>query len=280
MRIPFVLPACVLVTLLLPPAVSSQSRPIRGFLGSSADAERTLEVTFRAVPKPERLREYMQVIAEAPHHAGSPGSRKVADYMLEKFTSWGLNASIEQHEALMPFPTERVVELVSPDRYVAKLQEPRVDVDTDSGDAGQLPTFNAYSADGDVPADLVYVNYGIPEDYEELAKRGIDVKGKIVLARYGRSWRGIKPKVAWEHGAVGCIIYSDPQQDGYAEGDVFPKGGLRPPEGVQRGSVMDTQYPGDPLTPGVGAVPGAKRLAIKEATTILKIPVLPISYAD
>ena len=144
----------------------------------------------------------------------------------------------------------------------------------------QLPAYNAYSADGEVTAPLVYVNYGMPDDYEELDRYGVSVKGAIVLARYGHGWRGVKPKVAAEHGAIGCIIYSDPLDDGYTEGDVFPQGPWRPPAGIQRGSVMDTQYPGDPLTPGVGATAKAKRLTLKEAVTITKIPVLPISYAD
>ena len=278
---PFALPACVLVTLLVPPVVQTQPGPMRGFLGSSAEAERSLEQKYRSVPQPQNLREYMQAISEEPHHAGSPGSRKVAEYMVGKFKSWGLNAAIEQHEALMPYPTERAVELVAPERYAAKLQEPAVDADKDSSDAGQLPTFNAYSADGDVTADLVYVNYGIPEDYEELAKRGIDVTGRIVIARYGRSWRGIKPKVAWEHGAVGCIIYSDPRDDGYFQADMYPDGPTRPEQGVQRGSVMDMPvHPGDPLTPGWGSEPGARKLDRKDAKTILRIPVLPISYSD
>ena len=145
----------------------------------------------------------------------------------------------------------------------------------------QLPTFNAYSTDGDVTGDLVYVNYGVPKDYDELERRGIDVKGKIVIARYGGSWRGIKPKVAAEHGAVGCIIYSDPHEDGYFQGDVYPRGGYRNENSAQRGSVADMPfYAGDPLTPGVGATPKAKRLALKDAKTITKIPVLPIGYAD
>ena len=223
----------------------------------------------------------MQLISESPHHAGSPGSKKVAEYVLSQFKSWGLNASIEQFEALMPYPTERLVELVGPEHYTAKLKEPPVDVDKDSTDEGQLPTFNAYSADGDVTADLVYVNYGVPDDYEQLAKLGVDVKGKIAIARYGKSWRGIKPKVAYEHGAVGCIIYSDPQDDGYFQGDVYPTGPYRPEQGAQRGSVMDMPiYPGDPLTPGKPSEAGAPRLDRSASQTILKIPVLPISYGD
>jgi len=192
-----------------------------------------------------------------------------------------LNASIESFEALMPYPTERVVELVAPERYQLTLKEPPVDEDKDSADAGGLPTFNAYSADGDVTAELVYVNFGTPEDYEQLAKLGVDVKGKIAIARYGRSWRGIKPKVAYEHGAVGCIIYSDPHEDGFFAGDVYPDGRYRPDTGVQRGSVMDMPiHPGDPLTPGKASEPGVSRLDRRASQTILKIPVLPISYGD
>jgi N-acetylated-alpha-linked acidic dipeptidase len=262
-------------------AHSQQQPPIRGFTTSGAAAEREIERRFQAVPSPDKLREYMQTIAAEPHHAGSPGSRKVAEYLLATFKSWGLNASLEQFEALMPYPTERIVELVAPERFTASLKEPPVPGDEDSGDAGQLPTFNAYSADGDVTADLVYVNYGIPEDYEQLAKLGIDVKGKIVIARYGRSWRGIKPKVAWEHGAAGCIIYSDPRDDGFYQGEVYPGGPWRPGQGVQRGSVMDMPiHPGDPQTPGWSSEPGSRRLDKAESATLLKIPVLPVSYDD
>ncbi len=272
----------VVLCLLITPAARSQQAPgLRGFTSAAAAAERDRERRFQAVPAPDNLREYMRAISADPHHAGAPGSRKVAEYILEKFKSWGLNAAIEEAEALMPFPVERVVELVAPGRFTALLKEPVVAADPDSGDTGQLPTFNAYSADGDVTAELVYVNYGIPEDYEQLSKLGIDVRGKIVLARYGRSWRGIKPKVAWEHGAVGCIIYSDPRDDGFFQGDVYADGAWRPGPGVQRGSVMDMPvHPGDPLTPGWGAEPGGRRLARSESRTLLKIPVLPISYDD
>jgi N-acetylated-alpha-linked acidic dipeptidase len=272
----------ILSIVLLSSVISTQEpAPIRGFLGASVAAQRDVERRFQSTPTPDNLREYMRTITADPHHAGSPGSRKVAEYILEKFKGWGLNAQIEEFEALIPYPTDRVVELVSPERYVAKLREPPVDVDSDSADPGQLPTFNAYSADGDVTGDLVYVNYGTPEDYEELAKLKIDVKDKIVIARYGRSWRGIKPKVAWEHGAVGCIIYSDPRDDGYFPGDVYPAGAYRPEQGVQRGSVMDMPiYPGDPLTPGWASERGGRKLSRAEAKTLLKIPVLPISYAD
>ncbi|HEX7200116.1 MAG TPA: PA domain-containing protein, partial [Dongiaceae bacterium] len=181
-----------------------------------------------------------------------------------------------------PTPKERLVEMVAPSRFTAVMAEPQIPEDSTSGQQSeQLPTYNAYSIDGDVTGDLVYVNYGVPKDYEELEKRGIDVKGKIVIARYGGSWRGIKPRLAAEHGAIGCIIYSDPHEDGYFQGDVYPRGGWRSAASVQRGSVADMPlYPGDPLTPGVGATPDAKRLELKDVRTLTKIPVLPISYAD
>jgi N-acetylated-alpha-linked acidic dipeptidase len=262
-------------------AAGSQQPAIRGFTSAHVVEERQREQALDALPSPENLREYMKTIAGEPHHAGSAGSRRVAEYVLGKFRSWGLNASLEQFEALMPYPTERVLELVEPTRFVAALKEPVVPDDPDSGDAGQLPTFNAYSADGDVTADLVYVNYGTPEDYEQLAKLGVDVTGRIVMARYGRSWRGIKPKVAAEHGAVGCIIYSDPRDDGFFQGDTYDDGAWRPPQGVQRGSVMDMPvYPGDPLSPGWASEAGSRKLDRAAAVTLLKIPVLPISYAD
>jgi N-acetylated-alpha-linked acidic dipeptidase len=272
-----------LVAFLLVPSVDSQPAAVlRGFSVTGAAHQRDIEQKFRAVPKPENLREHMRTISAEPHHAGSPGSRKVAEYVLAQFKASGLDARIEEFEALMPYPTERSLELVAPERYVAELKEPVVPEDPDSGDAGQLPTFNAYSADGDVTGELVYVNYGTPDDYEQLAKLGIDVKGKIVIARYGKSWRGIKPKVAYEHGAIGCIIYSDPRDDGFYPGDTYPKGAYRPNQGVQRGSVMDMPiHPGDPLTPGRAADPGTVNAADRSSSNvILKIPVLPISYGD
>ena len=259
----------------------SQETGLRGFTTDETESQREWEKKFRAIPLSSNIVEYMEVSSAEPHHAGSPGSRKVAEYILSQYESWGLNAWIEEHEALMPMPVERVLELVHPETYVAKLHEPVVERDADTADSGRLPTFNAYSADGDVTAELVYVNYGIPEDYERLAEMGIEVEGKIAIVRYGRSWRGIKAKMAQEHGAVGCLIYSDPQQDGYFRGDVYPEGPYRPEQGVQRGSIMDMPiHPGDPLTPGWGAEKGGKKLDISEARTLVKIPVLPISYGD
>jgi N-acetylated-alpha-linked acidic dipeptidase len=271
---------CVLV--LLPLATGADEAPLAGYSAAAARAERQWEDKFRAIPSPDNMREYMKRLSARPHHVGSAYDKENAEWILSKFKQWGLDAHLETFDVLFPIPKTRVVEMVEPTRFVAKLQEPPVSVDpTSNQQAEQLPTYNAYSIDGDVTAPLVYVNYGVPEDYQRLERLGVSVKGAMVIARYGDSWRGIKPKVAAEHGAIGCLIYSDPRDDGYFGGDVFPEGAMRPPQGVQRGSVMDMPlHQGDPLTPGVGATPNAKRLAIKDAPTITKIPVLPISYGD
>ncbi len=262
------------------PAVPSSSQ-IAGYSASSSPRESDWEKKFRDGIAPANIRENMRRLSARPHHVGSPYDKDNAEWILSKFKEWGFDAKIESFTVLFPTPKVRVVEMLQPTKFQAKLQEPALAVDPTSGQtAEQLPTYNAYSIDGDVTAPLVYVNYGNREDYEQLDRLGISVKGAIVIARYGSGWRGIKPKVAGEHGAVGCIIYSDPEGDGYYNGDDYPNGGWRPREGVQRGSVMGTDYPGDPLTPGVAATADAKRLSIKEAKTITKIPVLPISYAD
>ncbi len=254
---------------------------LTGFTSDEVAAQREWEEAFRAIPQSANLREYMRVITEEPHIAGQPSSKKVAEYILSKFKSWGLDAWIEETEALMPMPTERLLELVEPETYRARLEEPALVEDKDSADEGQLKTSNLYSGDGDVTGQLVYVNYGMPGDYERLAELGVGVEGKIVIARYGQGWRGIKAKLAQTHGAIGCIIYSDPKDDGYFRGDIYPEGPWRPWHGVQRGSVIDEPvHPGDPLTPGWGSVKGGKKLDISEAKTIMKIPVLPISYGD
>jgi N-acetylated-alpha-linked acidic dipeptidase len=266
----------------LTPAIPQDVPPLRGYSADSSRAERDWEAKFRALPELPTLRAYMERLSARPHHVGSPYDKDNAEWILAHFKEWGLDAHIESFDVLFPTPKERLLEMVAPTRFTAKLEEPTVAVDpTSSQHDEQLPTYNAYSIDGDVTAPLVYVNYGVPDDYEILDRHGISVKGAIVIARYGRSWRGIKPKVAAEHGAVGCLIYSDPRDDGYTPGETFPDGPYRPKDGVQRGSVMDMPvYPGDPLTPGVGATPEAKRLPLDQVTTLTKIPVLPISYAD
>jgi N-acetylated-alpha-linked acidic dipeptidase len=273
---------CLILLLGAALAPAADAPVLRGYSPESARAEHDWEVMFRAIPSPQNLHDYLQRLSARPHHVGSPYDKDNAEWILAKFKEWGLDAHIETFEVLFPTPKNRLVELVAPEHFTAKLAEPTVPGDPTSGQHDeQLPTYNAYSIDGDVTAPLVYVNYGVPADYEELDRLGVSVKGAIVIARYGGSWRGIKPKVAAEHGAIGCIIYSDPREDGYFAGEVFPQGPYRPRDGVQRGSVMDMPiYPGDPLTPGVGADANAKRLAIKDAQTLTKIPVLPISYGD
>ena len=260
---------------------AAEGARLMGYGAASSATERGWEQKFQEAVKPDHLRENMRRLSARPHHVGSAYDKDNAEWILAQFKAAGFDAHIETFQVLFPTPKERLVEMVAPTQYRAKLQEPVVTQDpTSSQISEQLPTYNAYSIDGDVTAPLVYVNYGNREDYEQLDRLGVSVKGAIVIARYGEGWRGIKPKVAGEHGAIGCIIYSDPRDDGFFEGDDYPKGGWRPREGVQRGSVMDTDYPGDPLTPGVGATPDAKRLTVAEAKTITKIPVLPISWGD
>lgn len=258
------------------------AQKIMGFSDAKAKTQLDWEKQFDAQLNARNLDEWMEFLTSHPHHVGSPQGKANAEYMANLFRSWGYQTEIAEYYVLFPTPKQRVVELLGSKPFKAKLEEPALKEDRTSGQkAEQLPSYNAYSADGDVTADLVFVNRGIPADYEELERMGVDVKGKIVIAKYGGSWRGIKPKVAAEHGAIGCLIYSDPEDDGYAEGDVYPDGPYRPKDGVQRGSVMDMPvYPGDPLTPGIGATKDAKRLDRKDAITIMKIPVLPISYED
>jgi N-acetylated-alpha-linked acidic dipeptidase len=259
-----------------------ETAPLLGFSEQASMAEQQWEAKFKAIPNTDNLREYDKRMSARPHHVGSPYDKDNAEWILSKFKESGLDAHIETFYVLFPTPKERLVEMVAPAEFKAKLEEPTVSVDpTSDQHAEQLPTYNAYSIDGDVTGPLVYVNYGVPADYERLERMGVSVKGAIVIARYGGSWRGIKPKVAAEHGAVGCLIYSDPRDDGYFDGDVFPKGAWRPLEGVQRGSVMRMEEgSGDPLTPGWGATKDAKRLSLKEAKTLTSIPVLPLSYGD
>lgn len=256
-------------------------KSISGFTPQSAQKQLAAEQQFDANLSAANIGSTIKELSARPHNVGSAGSKEVAENILAKLKSYGFDAHIETFNVLFPTPKMRVLEMTGPTVFKAGLKEPALKEDATSGQEGQLPTYNAWSADGDVTGQLVFVNYGLPDDYEQLAKIGIDVKGKIVIAKYGRSWRGIKPKVAYEHGAIGCIIYSDPHDDGYTAGDVYPKGAFKNEYGVQRGSVMDMViYPGDPLTPGTGATENASRLKKEDATTILKIPVLPISYKD
>ena len=279
--------SCFLVFVLIQSSWSQSPTPsangdrLYGYTTASSKTQRDWEKKFQDGISRDNLRESMRRLTARPHHVGSSYDKDNAEWILARFKEWGFDARIETFQVLFPTPKERLVEMLEPTQFRAKLQEPILAIDpTSNQTTEQLSTYNAYSADGDVTAPLVYVNYGRREDYEDLDRLGISVKGAIVIARYGKAWRGIKPKVAGERGAIGCIIYSDPEDDGYYNGDDYPTGGYRPKEGVQRGSVMDTDHPGDPLTPGIGATADAKRLTIPEAKTITKIPVLPISYAD
>ena len=261
---------------------AANAQKMTGFTDTNAGKQRDWEKQFDAQLNPGDQAIWMKFLAARPHHVGSLQDKLNAEYLADLFKSWGYQTEIVSYYVLFPTPKTRVLELLGSKPYKAKLEEPGLKEDKTSGQKSeQLPTYNAYSADGEVTAGLVFVNRGIPADYEELERMGVDVKGKIVIAKYGGSWRGIKPKVAAEHGAVGCLIYSDPEDDGYAQGDVYPEGAFRPKNGVQRGSVMDMPiYPGDPLTPGIPATQDARRLDRANAVTLMKIPVLPISYED
>ena len=241
-----------------------------------------LESEFDKTLNPENLDTWMKHMSSKPHHVGSPWSKQNAEYAANKFKEWGFESRVETFEVLVPFPKIRKLSMVAPNKVELKLFEPAVEGDRSSEMTKDvLPGYNAFSADGNVTGELVFVNYGLNEDYEELNRMGIDVKGKIVIAKYGRSFRGIKPKIAHEQGAIGCIMYSDPKDDGYVVGDVYPVGPYRNEFGIQRGSVLDMPArPGDALTPGYAATKDAERLSINEASTIMKIPVMPISYAD
>ena len=270
----------ILLTLVFQSAMT-QTNGIKGFFAENRDNQRDLELKFDEGLNAESIGNYIKRLSDKPHHLSSKADKENAEYVLGLFREWGWDAQIETFHVLFPVPETRLLEMISPGKYKAILQEPGLKEDATSGQSGQLPTYNAYSADGDVTAKLVFVNYGLPEDYDILNKLGVDVKGKIVIAKYGHSWRGIKPKVAQEHGAVGCIIYSDPADDGYFRGDVYPEGPFKNEYGVQRGSVLDMcAFPGDPLTPGRGATKNAERLDRSEAPSLLKIPVLPIGYHD
>ena len=262
---------------------AADGRSLLGFTDQGAVTQRALEHRFDAMISPPELDGWLLRMASAPNQVGGPHDKDNAEWQLAQFRSWGWDAHIEQFDILYGVPIAESVDLLGSAPFHAKLHEPAIPGDQTSADMpGVLPPYLGYQGDGDVTAPLVYVNYGMPDDYRALARAGVDVRGKIAIARYGGGWRGLKPKLAQEHGAVGCIIYSDPKDDGYYTDDVYPKGPQRPPEGVQRGSVNDiTLFSGDPLTPDVGATPGAQRRYTREtAPTLMKIPAIPISYAD
>ncbi|HEX8039165.1 MAG TPA: M28 family metallopeptidase [Chryseosolibacter sp.] len=270
------------IALLVSFGLYSQNNRLSGFTEAEAQVELQIEKRFDGQLQPSNLKEWMKKLAARPHHLGSPYGKQDAEFVRDQFRSWGYEAEIETFHVLFPTPRVRILEMTSPRKFRAKLVEPALKEDGTSAQKDeQLPVYNCYSPDGDVTGELVFVNYGLPDDYKQLERLGIDVKGKIVIAKYGGSWRGIKPKVAQEHGALACIIYSDPEEDGYYQGDVYPRGAYKNQSGAQRGSVIDLPVaPGDPLTPGYGATEDAKRIERKESDVLLRIPVLPISYGD
>jgi N-acetylated-alpha-linked acidic dipeptidase len=262
-------------------SATAQSHRLLGFTAASSAAERDLERRFRSLPSGKSNEADFDVMTAEPHHIGSPYEIRLADYVAERMRAAGLETMKYEYSVLVPWPGERRIEIVAPDPVKLNVDEETLPGDKWANMPGILPAYNVYSPSGDVTADIVYVNFGIPADYDELKKLGVDVKGKIVLARYGGSWRGIKPKVAAEHGAVGCIIYSDPHEDGFFQGDVYPDGPFRGWGMIQRGSVMDMpRYPGDPSTPGRPSKAGVERVPIDQITTFAPIPVQPMSYRD
>jgi len=260
----------------------SDQQAIEGFTAAGAANERRWEEKFKLIPAPNSAREHLRRLTAQPHVAGTKADYDTAIYVRDRMREYGLSAEIKEYDVLLPYPkSPSIVQLIAPHRESLRTQEAIVPEDPTSSNSKIISLFNGYSASGDVTGPLVYVNYGLPRDYEDLKKLGVEVKGKIALARYGNSFRGVKARVAEENGAVGLIIYSDPADDGYMQGDVYPKGPWRPASSAQRGSVQYLfQYPGDPLTPGEPSIPGVKRLTMSEATNLTRIPVQPISYRD
>lgn len=254
---------------------------IEGFAPERAMKQKDLEAKFLALPKPSNCEKYSRILTEDPHMAGTPGDRKNADYVRSRLLEWGWDAEIVEYMVYLPYPKSAQLTLLAPETFNAKLKEEGWAWDKDCAAPDAVIPFNAYSPSCDLTADLVYANYGLPEDYEKLSALGVDVKGKIVIVRYGASFRGIKVRVAQDRGAAGVIIYSDPADDGYAKGDVYPRGPWRPESAVQRGSIQGiSQYPGDPLSPGWAAVAGARRIEPSQAESLPRIPCMPISYGD
>jgi N-acetylated-alpha-linked acidic dipeptidase len=248
-------------------------------------AELNAEKTFLEVPDPLLAKEHLRILTSAPHVAGSLEDRKTAEYVLGQYKAAGLDAYIQEYKVWMALPLDIRVDVVEPENVIMHGPSPeKVSEDPYQNDARILPAFNEYSPSGDVTADVVYANYGRVEDFAKLKEMGIDLKGKIVIVRYGENFRGVKPFLAAQYGAAGVIIYSDPWDDGYFKGDKYPKGPWRPDTAVQRGSVQYLfRYPGDPTTPGIASVPNlppSSRVSPEAATDLPRIPITPLSYGD
>src|SRR5256712_6893208 len=274
--------AVFVISFVHPPSVLMQETALDGFTREDSASERRWEEQFRAVPAANSAREHLRRLTLEPHVAGTKEDYATAVYVRDQMRSYGLSAELKEYQVWLNYPkTDPIVELIAPRHQRLSVREAVVPGDPTSSNPKITPLFNGYSASGDVTAPLVYANYGLPGDYDELKKIDVDVKGKIVIVRYGNSFRGVKVKVAEAHAPVGCIIYSDPADDGYMQGDVYPKGPWRPVASGQRGSVQYLfDYPGDPLTPGKPSIPGVRRLKVEEATDLTHIPVQPIAYDD
>jgi N-acetylated-alpha-linked acidic dipeptidase len=265
------------------PESSSTAQPIFGF--RDAAAENATETRFLAVPDPKLAEEHLRTLTQAPHMAGTPEDKATADYVAQKFREAGLDTEIVEYKVWLNYPSEISVDITAP--AGVEMHGPtreHVDGDPYDDDPRVVMPFNGMSPSGDAEAEVVYANYGTPEDFEKLDKLKIDVRGKIVLVRYGQNFRGVKEFIAQEHGAAGVIIYSDPFDDGWRRGDKYPDGPWRPDTGVQRGSVgYMFEFPGDPTTPGVASVPSlpeSKRISPAQSAQMPKIPVTPLSYHD
>ena len=273
---------CMAIAGFLSIASPSSAQTLFGFDAYASAQQRQMETEFDALIDRDEMNAWLRDFSSEAHHVGSPKSKENAEAIADLLRSWNYDVEIAEYEVLFPEPLTRELELVAPNRFTASLVEDPVESDASTSNTDNLlAPYNAFSIDGEVEAELVFVNYGTPADYELLERYGVSVAGKIAISKYGGSWRGIKPKLAGEMGAVGTLIYSDPADDGYCPGDVYPDGPYKNYSGVQRGSVMDMPtYPGDVLTPGVGATGDVNRLRREDAPTITQIPVLPISYRD
>lgn len=263
------------LVLIAGPLAGQTSMP--GYSPRSTSAQRDLEADVINRPLPATASAHSRVLSMQPHMAGTPAQARTRDYVIAQMKSWGLETEIRSYKIWMPHPVTTRVWRIAPDPLELNLQEGPVAEDTTSVSFPQVLPFNGYGAAGDVRGEVVYVNYGLIEDYAQLDSMGVSVKGKIAIARYGRSFRGIKAREAEKHGAVGLLIYSDPADDGYVRGDVYPVGPMRPSHGIQRGSVMNAD--GDPSTPGYPSHENARRIPVAQME-VPRIPVLPISYGN
>ena len=267
----------VIPALLAVPCIGASQDPLPGYSAAAAARQRALEVGVTSHMSADTARAHSRALSRTVHIAGTPAQARTRDYVIAAMKSWGMETEVREYEIWMPHTTLMQVWRVAPDTMALDLSEHAVPEDSTSWGETEAVIANGYSGTGDVTAPVVYVNYGLIEDYAQLDSMGVSVKGKIAIARYGQSFRGIKAREAEKHGAVGLIIYSDPADDGFVRGDVYPLGPMRPPQGVQRGSVMNDD--GDPTTPGYASRAGAPRIPL-DRMRVPRIPVIPMSYGN